>query len=97
MVTATILRSAEFAWHNRPSHLDHLITVEFADHYGIRDELDTAAIAILARGISNARARRQASPLQVALSALDHDDILTRAGYAAEYSTFVHAQDDYNY
>lgn len=32
-----------------------------------------------------------------ALNALDSDDIITEAGYAAEYRTFVHAQDDYNY
>ena len=97
MATTTILQSAEFAWHNRPSDLDNLITPEFADHYGIRDELDAAAVTILAREISKAWAGRQASPLQVALSALDHDDIVTEAGFATEYRQFVHAQDDYDY
>ena len=95
--TATVLDSAKHAWHNRPSELDNLITVEFAEQYGIREELDAAAIVILAREISNAWAARQASPLQVALAALDHDDIVTEAGYAAEYREFVHAQDDYDY
>lgn len=97
MATTTILHSAEFAWHNRPSDLDNLITIEFADQYGIREELDAAAIVILAREISNAWAGRQASPLQVALDKLDHDDIVTEAGYAAEYREFVHAQEDYDY
>lgn len=97
MATTTILQSADFAWHNRPADLDNLITVEFADQHGIRAELDAAAVAILAREISNAWAGRQASPLQVALSALDHDDIVTGAGYAAEYRQFVHAQDDYDH
>lgn len=32
-----------------------------------------------------------------ALDALDFDDIITKAGCAAEYSAFVHAQDDYNH
>lgn len=97
MATATILQSAEFAWHNRPSDLDDLITVEFAEQYGIRAELDAAAVAILAREINNAWTGRQSSPLQVALAALDHDDIITEAGYTAEYREFVHTQDDYDY
>jgi len=86
----TVLDLATSAWHDRPSSLDDLITLEFADQYGIRAELDAAAIAILVR-------ETDAFPLQAALFALDHDDIVAKAGYAAEYKTFVRSQDDYPY
>lgn len=91
------IENMAFAWHNRPAEYATLINVDFADAYGIRDELDNAAIQLLAHGTINAWAQRQASPLQVALDRLNCDDIVAAAGYTSEHSAFAHSQPDYDY
>lgn len=91
------IENMAFAWQNRPAEYTDLINVDFADAYGIRDELDNVAIQLLAHGTIHAWAQRQASPLLVALDRLDCDDIVAAAGYTREYSAFARAQGDYDY
>lgn len=91
------IENMAFAWHNRPTDYTDLVNVDFADAYGIRDELDNAAIDLLGHHVITAWAQRQASPLMVALARLDCDDIVAAAGYSGEYTAFVHAQDDYDH
>jgi len=91
------IENMALAWQNRPVEYANLINVDFAEAYGIRDELDNAAIDLLAHHVIAAWAARQASPLMVALDRLDCDDIVTAAGYASEYSAFAHTQPDYDY